>query len=232
MKRNTAALYRALFYLLGLGLLALGLTLNTKAGLGVSPIISVAYCYSEITGVSFGDMTFVEYGLFVLIEMALHTIASRRAAPGGLPSLKVTLVLDALQLPLSLVFTRFLNLFSARLPDFSSAALPEKLICLLIALTLTGVGAAMSLDMRLIPNPGDGIVQAIADTIGKGTGFTKNCFDLLNVSITAASGLLLCGRLVGVGLGTVIAVIAVGRVIALFNHLFRAKLLHACGLQN
>ena len=46
----------------------------------MSPIISVAYCYSEITGVGFGDMTFVEYALFVLVEMALHTIAFRAPA--------------------------------------------------------------------------------------------------------------------------------------------------------
>ena len=229
MKRNPAALHRALFYLLGLGLLALGLTLNTKAGLGVSPIISVAYCYSEITGVGFGDMTFVEYALFVLVEMALHTIASRRAAPNKRP-LRVTLALDALQLPLSLVFTRFLNLFSARLPDFSGGSFAAQLVCLLLALTLTGIGAAMSLDMRLIPNPGDGIVQAIADFTGRSTGLTKNCFDLFNITITIVSSLLLRGRLIGVGLGTVIAVVAVGRVIALFNHLFRAPLVRACGL--
>lgn len=33
--------YRGLFYLMGLLILALGITLNTKTGLGVSPIISV-----------------------------------------------------------------------------------------------------------------------------------------------------------------------------------------------
>lgn len=35
--------YRWLFYLAGLFILALGLTLNTKTGLGVTPIISVPY---------------------------------------------------------------------------------------------------------------------------------------------------------------------------------------------
>lgn len=32
----------------------------------------------------------------------------------------------------------------------------------------------MSLNMRIIPNPGDGIVQAIADFVHKGVGITKN----------------------------------------------------------
>ena len=42
-------IYRVLIYIAGLLILAMGLTLNTKAGLGVSPIISVSYSVSEIT---------------------------------------------------------------------------------------------------------------------------------------------------------------------------------------
>ena len=52
---------------------------------------------------------------------------------------------------------------------------------------------------------------------GKGVGFTKNCFDLLNVTIAITLGMVFAGRLVGVGLGTIIAMFGVGRVIALFN---------------
>ena len=52
-------------YTLGMLVLALGLTLNTKTGLGVSPIISVAFGVSEIWGLNFGDLTFLLYGLFV-----------------------------------------------------------------------------------------------------------------------------------------------------------------------
>ena len=39
---------RTLIYIAGLLILALGIILNTKAGLGVSPIISVAYSISQI----------------------------------------------------------------------------------------------------------------------------------------------------------------------------------------
>ena len=49
--------YRISFYILGLLILAMGLTLNTKAGLGVSPIISVSYSISTIFHLNFGDMT-------------------------------------------------------------------------------------------------------------------------------------------------------------------------------
>ena len=55
---------RWIFYILGMVVLAAGITLNTKTGLGVSPIISVAYCVSQIFELNFGDMTFVLYGIF------------------------------------------------------------------------------------------------------------------------------------------------------------------------
>ena len=46
---NKKMLYRILIYIAGLLTLALGIILNTKAGLGVSPIISISYSISEIT---------------------------------------------------------------------------------------------------------------------------------------------------------------------------------------
>lgn len=144
--------------------------------------------------------------------------------------------MDILQIPLSLIFTRFLNLFGSFLPDFSSGAdnwndhFPLRLLVLILAIVCTGVGAAMSLSMRIVPNPGDGIVQTIADCIHKNVGFTKNCFDLLNITITITLGLLLADHLVGVGIGTVLAVIGVGRVIALFQHFAGKKMAALSGI--
>ena len=70
--------YRILFYAAGLLVLALGLTLNTKTGLGVSPIISVAYSISEIFDHNFGNMMLALYSVFVVIEMVLHLIRKSR----------------------------------------------------------------------------------------------------------------------------------------------------------
>ena len=216
--------FRVLFYLSGLLILALGIILNTKSGLGVSPIISVSYSISTIWNMNFGNMTFVLYAVFVLIEIILHTIR-RKEYPFPL-----ILGMDLLQLPLSLVFTRFMNLFSTWIPAPSQGFL-SKLIVLLIGITCTGIGAAMSLDMRIIPNPGDGIVQAIADCIHKPVGFTKNCFDLLNICITISVSLIFAQKLIGVGLGTVLSVLGVGRVIALFNHFCMEKMTRIAGVR-
>ena len=85
---------RLLIYFVGLFILALGLTLNTKANLGVSPIISVPYSISQITGLNFGDLTFIEYVGFVFIQIWIH-ISEKN---------KKRILSDLLQLPLSLIF--------------------------------------------------------------------------------------------------------------------------------
>ena len=229
---------RILFYISGLLILALGIILNTKSGLGVSPIISVAYSISTIGNFNFGNTTFMLYTVFVIIEIVLHTVrdlrmrqnANKALEPAVHKSLPLILLMDLLQLPLSLIFTRFMNLFSAWIPA-PGDNLVLKLVLLFFGIVLTGIGAAMSLNMRIIPNPGDGIVQAIADCIHKPVGFTKNCFDLCNICITISVSLIFAHHLIGIGLGTVLAVLGVGRVIALFNHLFKDKMNLAAGVE-
>lgn len=236
---------RICIYILGLIILALGLTLNTKAGLGVSPIISIAYAASELAGYNFGNTTFAEYSVFVAIEIVLLCIRWRKqkkAQDEALQNAKkadsrMILLMDVLQLPLSLVFTRFLNLFSKLIPNVQTdgksvaAALGIKLAVLALALILTGIGAALSLNMRIVPNPGDGIVQAISDFIHKSVGFTKNCVDITCVIITVVVCLLCGGKIYGVGIGTIIAMVAVGRIIAVFNHFTKKKLMQVTGLE-
>lgn len=194
--------YRWLFYLAGLFVLALGLTLNTKTGLGVTPIISVPYSVAQVFGLNFGDTTLVVYCLFIVIQFVLKGKPVRWA--------------DLLQLPLSMVFTRVLNLLDAVVPAAPTALFP-RLVLLVAAILCTGLGAAMSVDMQLVPNPGDGIVAAIAARTHRELGFTKNWFDTLNVSITLVFGLVMGRPLCGIGLGTVLAMVGVGRVMALFN---------------
>ena len=48
--------------------------------------------------------------------------------------------------------------------------------------------------------------------------------------ISISVGLIFAQRLIGIGVGTVLSVIGVGRVIALFNHLFMGKLTKLAGM--
>jgi uncharacterized membrane protein YczE len=140
-------------------------------------------------------------------------------------------VLDCLQVIVSLIFTRFLNVFDYIIPDLGSEMMREsfwgslvgRILVLIVAIIFTGIGAALSLNMRIIPNPGDGIVQTIADSVGKGNGFIKNCVDITCVIFTCATGLIAARKIIGIGIGTVLAMIGVGRVIAVFNHFTKDK---------
>ena len=203
---------RILVYVVGMFILALGLTLNTKANLGVSPIISVPYSISQITGLNFGDLTFVVYAMFVVVQIIIHIRLKNHKR----------IVSDILQLPLSLIFTRLLNIFSTYIPTAQNLGI--RFIVLTLAIICTGVGAAMSLSMQLVPNPGDGIVQSLAEGFNKSVGLTKNLFDCFNLCITLCISIFIAHQIVGVGIGTLIAVLGVGRVIALFHHIFEYKI--------
>lgn len=201
-----------LVYVVGMFILAIGLTLNTKANLGVSPIISVPYSISQITGLNFGDLTFVVYAIFVVVQIIIHIRLKNHKR----------IVSDILQLPLSLIFTRLLNIFSTYIPTAQNLGI--RFIVLTLAIICTGVGAAMSLSMQFVPNPGDGIVQSLAEGFNKSVGLTKNLFDCFNLCITLCISIFIAHQIVGVGIGTVIAVFGVGRVIALFHHIFEYKI--------
>lgn len=215
--------FRGIYYVIGLLLLALGLVMNAKACLGVTPIMSLAYCVSELTGINLGNVTLLWYSIFVVIQMILHI---RKKS-------KMTIVTDLLQLPLSLVFTRFINMFSAMIPACSGKFgenMGMKVSVLTLAIILTGLGAALSLNAKLIPNPGDGIVKAIADTLGKRVGITKNFVDTACVLITIIVSFTFGHTLIGIGIGTICAMICVGRVIEFFHRFIWRKMRTSAGL--
>lgn len=203
-----AWLWRLLFYLSGMIILALGITLNTKTGLGVSAIVSIPYCLSGIMDINFGNATFLIYTLFVFIQVIIKK--------------KNTTLFDIMQILVSLVFSRLMNLFS----DFVNIQ-PEnmiiKLLILCAAIICTGVGAAMTVNARLIANPADAIIQTIADVTGKEMGLVKNLFDAGCLLISVMVGLIFRGRLVGVGIGTFVSMLGVGRVIWLYNRILKKK---------
>ena len=204
-------------YLAGMFVLAAGLTLNTKTGLGASAIVSVAHTISLCTGFTLGDITLVTYLLFIAAQFVLK--GSKRNW------------LDLLQLVVSVVFTRVLDLLKAAVPYQSGQNLVFDLLLLALSIVLTGTGAAMVLSMDLIPNPADGIVNALSMRSGKEVGVCKSCFDIVNVAASFLIGLAHGNPLLGIGVGTILSMLCIGRYISLFNKFFRRKLRLAAGLE-
>lgn len=207
---------RGVFYGLGVILLAMGITLNTKTGLGVSPIISVAYSVSQIWNLNFGTVNFFLYCGFIGAEILL---------------LRRVRVTDLLQLPFSFVFSVLLGGFGGIIPyDNAVHSLWDNLALLVLAIALTGAGITLMVNMRLVPNPGDGIVFALAQRMGWKLGWAKNIFDLSCVLTTCVLGLCFGGRIIGIGLGTLATMAGTGRAVAAINWLWKEKMCQAAGV--
>ncbi len=202
-------------YLVGMLLIALGVILNTKAGLGASAIISVPYTISQGTGLNFANLTLITYGVLIVLQFLVKG--------------KNYQWIDVLQIVVSIILTRFMALVEWAIP-YKSGNLPTDLLVLALGIFFTGIGAAMAVDMQLIPNPGDGIVSSIADRTEKDLGLCKNCVDLFCVACSLAVGLSMGSLWLGVGLGTIASMVGVGRVIYVFNHVALPKLEKATGL--
>lgn len=212
---------RLLSYGLGIVILALGITLNTKTGLGVSALVSIAYTVANAWNLNFALMTFLLYTCFALIEVGLKW--------GFLPQLRKVLWKDLLQIPFSLAFSLLLNVFGGIIPVAEHVG--AQFVMLVLAIVCTGIGAAMIVDMHLIPNPADGLAQTLGMVTKKGMGLGKNLLDCSCVGISAVIGLVARGRLIGIGIGTIAAMIGVGRVVALFNRCFETKLCRTAGVE-
>ena len=210
-------IWRISFYLMGLVILSIGLTLNTKSNLGVSPIISIPFSIANILNLNFVAMTFIVYAVFVLIQFIIK---------GKNRDLK-----DILQIPFSLLFSVLINYFG-EIFNFNYTTIWQNLLLLFVAIIVTAIGAAMTVNMKLVPNPADGLAQAIGDILKKGLGFGKNALDITCVVTTCIIGIVLTGKIFAIGIGTLIAMIGVGRVIAVFNFIFKDKMDRLAGLQS
>nr|WP_253287985.1 DUF6198 family protein [Anaerostipes sp. MSJ-23] len=204
-----------MIYFIGLVVLALGIVLNTKTLLGVSPIISIPYNICQIWHLNLGEITFLFYCVCVLMEALLQGRQFK--------------VYKLLQIPMSLVTSLFINFFDQYL-NFLPQTLPEKIGILIIAILVTGIGAATMVNMQLVPNPADALAATIGDKTGKGMGLGKNIFDLSCFCTSGLIGFFFTDHLIGIGVGTIIVVIFTGRVIAAYNYLLKVPMQKASGL--
>ncbi len=225
---NSISPLRCLTYLFGMALLAFGIILSSKTSLGVSPIISVAYISAIITGQKIGNTTFLLYSLFIFAELVIHislSLGKNEHSSFANISLRNRILMDLLQLPVSLLFTQLMNLFSDHIPVFLEqytdsfwGSLSFRIMVLLFSVFCIGTGSAFALCTDLIPTPGDGIVRAIASIGTHTNGFIKNIIDLCCISISIFIGIITGSGLQGIGIGTVLSALLTGRVIALWRN--------------
>ena len=210
MTKKSKNIYRGTVYTIGMISLALGIVLNTKSQLGAAPIATMPLAVAEMTGLQFGDLAMILYIIFAGVEFAIKGKDFKK--------------FDLLQIPFCYLFTRCMNFFVANI-TFDIQHVWQSFVIMFFGILFTGIGVSMSVEMRLVPNPSDGLVQVISDRTGLKLGLTKNYFDALCVLLAVATGLIFAGHVIGVGIGTICALFGNGRVVAIVNHFFKEKMI-------
>ncbi len=196
---------RICIYIIGLLVLCLGVVLNTKTNLGVAAINVTPFVLSKTTSITLGNAVFIMYCVFIICECILNR--------------KID-ILTILQLPISLLFGKLVDLFNTLL-NFEANNFFVGIIMLLIAITLVALGTTLVISQNLVPNAPDGFVNAIGAKMNKPFGYVKLRFDIVCVCIAFIISLVLSGKIIGIGIGTIISMLLTGNMCSYFK-----KILH------
>ena len=176
--------------------------LMLRSGAGISAISSVPYAFSLVLpALSLGNWTYLFQGLLIASLMVLR----RRFVPAYLFSFVV-----------GFAFSALLDLHEpwvAQLPD----PLGWRVVYFVVSYLLICVGIALSNRCGLPIIPTDLFPRELAQIAGVSYPKIKIGFDA--ACLLATAGLTLCclGRLEGLGVGTVLAALTMGKVIGLIG---------------
>lgn len=200
-------LKRLVLLIFGLFLSALGVALLKKAALGVSPISSAANIVSiAVPELSLGTWLIIWncvliWGQFLILRRDFRPV-------------------ELLQLPLSVLFGLFTDL-SMSILDFAEPGSYIECFALVVLGTVTmALGISLTVIADVIMNSGEALVKAVSDKTGKAFGSVKIAFDACCVAIAVALSFILCGEILEVREGTLVAALLTGVFVNLFGRLF------------
>ena len=201
MRKQYAA--RFSWFVAGVLLNSFGVALITKAALGTSHISSLPYVLSFRFPVTLGQFTFVMNMIFIVGQLLL---LRRNFRP-----------VQLLQIAVNGLFSIAIDGSMQLLSWLNPAALPLQLLSLAAGCILLAFGIRVEVAPKVLMVPGEGIVQALSAVTGWRFGSVKVGFDAALVSTALVLSLLFFHRLQGLGVGTVISALAVGRIVNLYN---------------
>lgn len=189
---------------------AFGVTLVTRATIGVNSVACVSYVSSVYFPLTMGTVTILFYSITVLLQFLMLSRAECRAQFINIMMQFPTLVLFGVMVDVFMYLTRDFH------PDeigywacFATFAAGSVIIALNIALQFVG-------DVAKIP--GDAFVMVLARKINKKLGMVKLCYDLILVVAAAAISLYGSGftEIIGIREGTILGSLAIGPIVQLF----------------
>ena len=201
---------RFLVYIVGLFIMTLGISLSVKSNLGVSPVSSIPYTITCITGLEMGKATI----LFHIVLVVMQILILRKAFQ----------MKNLLQVVVGVIFgyfTTFSNYLFSFLP--TPERMTVRLLMMLGSTVLIAVGIFFYLPADIVPLAGEGAMKAVSDTTHIAFNKVKVGFDISMVIISLISCLVALGTLGSVGVGTIIAAVLVGSVLGVITGWFGEK---------
>ena len=214
MKRNHKSIgTQYLLFLIGLFVASLGVAFSTKAGLGTSPVASVPYSCSLVSGVlTFGGWL----NLWSVLQITTQVLVLKG---------KCNYVEIGIQTVLAFAFGYLTNFSCFLLKELTADTYPVQLAYMTAGCFVLAFGIWLQFKGGVAMLPGEAMNRAISQVTGKRYENVKIFFDVLYIALAAVICLVFLGRLEGVREGSVIAALVIGTIIKLYNALFdRLKL--------
>lgn len=196
-------LKRIIIYSIGIFLFAMGVAFAIKSDLGVSPVSSLPYVVSLLSGFSVGTMTFLLYVVFIIVQWIILRQEFKK--------------IDLLQIIFAFVFGFCVDLSRVLIKNLGNELVIIQVAYLIIGTVIIGFGIFLILKSGLIVSPTDGLVKAIAKKADIEFAKVKISVDLGTAVSSAIISLTFLGQLKGVGLGTIFSAFGVGMTINFFE---------------
>lgn len=190
---------RIVIYITGLSLLAFGIAVSIKSNLGVSPISSIPFVISRITGYSVGYVTFLFYFLCVIFQIIILQKDYRKK--------------DLFQIFFSSVFGLFTDVALYILKNLSVNYYIEQIMLLGISMTLISCGIFLIIVADIVPNSPDGLCISISKKWHVKFSRIKTIFDITCVLLSILLAVIYLGNLSQIREGTIISAICIGKMV-------------------
>ena len=197
-----------IIYIIGLNFMALGIVLNISTGLGVAALSSSIYATSQIFDMSLGTASIIWYMVFVVIQCCLSKTITKEYI---------------LEIPLSFAFG-YLNDFYDYMINIQPSSYVGSFLLLCLALFFISLGVYLTSETNLILIPGDGIVKTISTVFKQPFYNVKNIFDISMIACSITLSLVTQNPFMGIGIGTIISALMIGRLIKVWNGLLQKRL--------
>lgn len=201
-------LNRVVFYILGIFLISLGSVLAIKSKLGVSPINSLPFSLTKISNISLGVASTMLFIVYVIIQIIILKKDFDK--------------IQLLQIIFAILFGQLVNFFNAII-NINLESYTIRIILCIGSLFITAIGVFLTITANIVPVAPDGLTNVISIKRNKDFGKIKIYFDCTIVTLSALLLIFSGKSLEGIGVGTLLAAIFVGRIVFFINKNFKEK---------